>query len=230
MNRDTNKVALVTGASSGIGRALALGFARDAWKVLAVARRKQELEQLEKEGQGRVLGVVLDVSNESEVREVIKCGEEKLGPISVAINNAAINYRGTLELGSDKLEELFSVNVFGAWNIARAIVPRFKERSKGYLFNISSVAGKTAFPESGAYCASKFALQALNEALHEQLKPSGIKVTAICPSWTATPMAHYSHLPAEQMIQPTDIYRTVSFLLSLGAQVAVKEIVLDCSN
>jgi NAD(P)-dependent dehydrogenase (short-subunit alcohol dehydrogenase family) len=110
--------------------------------------------------------------------------------------------------------------------MAQAVVPLMQAQGAGYIVNISSLCGKVGFAGMGGYTASKFALQGLNECLYRELVPRGIKVTAICPSWVAAPMASYAPFPQESLIQCSDIVATVLYLLNLSPGACPMEIVV----
>jgi NAD(P)-dependent dehydrogenase (short-subunit alcohol dehydrogenase family) len=228
-----DRVAIVTGAGRGIGRAVALALASDGYRVALVARSAGELD-----GVAREISAELDVARVRYfpgdvadaglapriVREVIGAW----GGIDVLFNNAGINPRGSLDLSVDAFAETLAVNVIGAFSFAKAVVPVFKEQGSGYLFNVSSVCGKHGFAGTGGYTASKFALSGLSECLYRELLPLGVSVTALCPNWVDTAMASHSHVASGDRIQTDDIVKTVRYLLSLGHGATVREIVVDC--
>ena len=123
---------------------------------------------------------------------------------------------------------MLEVNYLSAVRFIQAVVPEMKKCMSGYIINIASICGVTGFADVGAYCASKFAMVGYSEALGRELEPSGIRVTALCPSWVNTRMAMRSPVAPDQMIQPEDMGSTVRFLLSLSSGVRVRQIVLDC--
>ena len=225
-------VAFITGASRGIGRAVAEGLAQDGWSLALVARDESALLALRltlpSSGPQRHIAFPLDVSHHEAVEAAVRHTETNLGPIRLGFNNAAINTRGTLELSPEEFEHILKVNVQGVWNVCRAIAGPFKARGSGYLMNVSSVSGKSGFAGAGAYCATKFAVLGLSEALFNELLPLGIKVTALCPSWTDTEMAQYAPFPGKQMIALKDIFSTVRYLLSLSPTACPKELVINC--
>lgn len=228
-----SKVALVTGAGRGIGRAVALALAEDGYRLAVVARSTSELEGVAREisenlDASRVRVFPGDVAEPSLAPQVVEDIVGAWGGIDVLFNNAGINPQGTIDLGVDEFERILAVNVTGAFSFAKAVVPVFKERGKGYIFNLSSVCGKHGFAGVGGYTASKFALSGLSECLYRELLPLGISVTAICPSWVDTQMARHSHIAAGDRIQTEDIVKSVRYLLSLGKGATVRELVVDC--
>ncbi len=231
------QVAFITGASRGIGRALALHLAKGGWELWLAATSADRLAQLAVEIESiappsgaRIRTVSLDVSDTAAVDFEVGKALAELGRIDLLFNNAAINFRGTVELSPDEYRRLLGVNVFGAWNLLRATVPTFKTQRAGLIVNLSSVAGLVGFAGGGAYCSSKFALRALNESLFQELTPFGVKVTALCPSWVNTDMASYAPITGEQMIATSDLCRTVDYLLGLSPTACIKELTVDCAS
>lgn len=227
------KVALITGAGRGIGRAVALGLAHDGYRVALVARSAGDVEGVAREisaslDPAQVRFFPGDVADEALAPRIVNDLLGEWGRIDLLFNNAGINPKGTLELSANEFERMLSVNVTGAFSFAKAVVPVFKRQGSGYLFNVSSVCGKHGFPGTGGYTASKFALLGLSECLYRELLPLGISVTALCPNWVDTQMASHSPVASGDRIQTEDIVKTVRYLLSLGKGATVRELVVDC--
>lgn len=227
------KVAIVTGAGRGIGKCLAHGLAVDGYGVALLARSIPELAETRKEisdsvPNSRLLTLQTDVSDPQSVASAM---DEIIGSwkrVDVLVNNAGTHALGTLELTNDDFERLMEVNLFGALNCVRSVLPTMKAQGSGAVINISSVCGIHGFAGVGGYTASKFALMGLSESLYRELLPLGIKVTAICPSWVDTAMAWRSPVPRDKMIRPDDILRTVRYVLSLSGNAAVAQITVQC--
>ena len=217
-------VAIVTGAGRGIGRALALALARDGYRIVLMARSREQLASVASEiaEQGQAAGepVIcdLDIADHDAARRATESVVEWLGRVDVLVNNAGLWISGILDVPAEQFERLMAVNVAGPLTLIQAVVPVMKRQGSGHIFNVASRAGKVGFPQEGAYSASKFALVGLGEALYKELAPSGIKVTSLCPSWVDTDMAQQAGtpLPPAEMIQPADILATVRWLLSLS--------------
>jgi NAD(P)-dependent dehydrogenase (short-subunit alcohol dehydrogenase family) len=179
------KTIVITGASSGIGKATAKRFAQEGWNVIAGMRkpaRDTELSALE-----HVLVVQLDVQDPDTIASAIKAGIQQFGHIDVWVNNAGQGLFGLLETTPiEKISKLFEVNFFGAVAAIQAILPHFRARQKGLLVNISSATGRSTFPLLSAYCASKFALEGLSEALSFELASQHIGVKIIEPGMVET--------------------------------------------
>lgn len=221
------KVALVTGGSSGIGLAVARAFAARGMGVAIAARGRERLEKAAASlGEG-VLAVPTDVSDAAGVEALFGRVADSFGGLDVLVNNAGTAGWGPVE-GIDPAEwdRVQGVNTRGAFLCSRAAWPLLKARGGGYVFNISSIAGKEGFGGAAAYATSKFALMGLSESLREEGIPLGIKVTAICPGYVDTPMVAGAGVPKEEMIRPEDIAATCLYLLALSPAVSVPEIVM----
>lgn len=224
------QTAIVTGASSGIGRDTALFLARKGFRVVACARRHNLLEQLASELGEPHQTRVLDVTDRAAVNGTVSELVRNFGSIDLLFNNAGVNAPGSCGIEPDVFDSIIQTNLVGAWNMLNAVVPQMKRQRSGTIINMSSICGKIAFSEAGAYSASKFGVIALNESLFRELVPLGIRVTALCPSWVDTDMAHHSPVPDEGKIQTLDICRTIDYLLSLSPNAHVRELVIECSG
>ncbi|HKY29896.1 MAG TPA: SDR family NAD(P)-dependent oxidoreductase [Pyrinomonadaceae bacterium] len=187
-----NKVVLITGASSGIGRGLALAIANRGAKVGLMARRAETLNEIatEIESKGGTAAVLpADVQGDQSVRAAVEKLTELHGPIDILIANAGIGATtdpALLEPG--EVANVINVNVIGAVNSVAAVIPQMVERGQGQLVAISSLAAYRGLPKSAAYCASKAALSAFFESLRLDLEPKGIAVTIIHPGFIKTPL------------------------------------------
>jgi short-subunit dehydrogenase len=177
--------ALITGASSGIGRGLALRFAREGAKLALVARRKVELEKVAAEirqAGGEALVLPCDVAEREQVEACAARALENLGGIDLLVNNAGYGHHRTfLEWDLADMERLMRVNYFGTLYFTKTLLPQMVARRKGWLVFVSSVAGKIASPEEAAYAASKFAMEALASALSIEVEDAGIRVLTVRP-------------------------------------------------
>ena len=181
------KVAVVTGASSGIGEATALELAARGASVAAVARSAEKLEALSRAAGsgGRVLAVGADVADRDSVEAMIGRVVGEFGRIDVLVNNAGLGLSGRVaELRAEDLRYVFEVNTIGPLNCVQAALPRMGRG--GLVINVSSVVGKRAIPKVGGYCASKFALNALSDALRVEVAERGVSVTSVYPGTTRT--------------------------------------------
>ncbi|MCL5951609.1 MAG: SDR family oxidoreductase [Chloroflexi bacterium] len=199
-----SKVVLITGCSTGIGRDLAIRLSESGYAVVATARNPETLINLE-----AALKLPLDVTQTDSVRSAVECTLQLLGRINGLVNNAGYAIRGAIEETSERqVQEMFDTNVFGVMRLVRAVVPPMREQKAGCIINVSSIAGKRSTPANGAYSASKFALEALSDALRLELAPFGIKVVVIEPGSIRT---HFmttaiAHTP-EQALSANSPYR-----------------------
>jgi short-subunit dehydrogenase len=195
------RVALVTGASSGIGRALAVRLARAGAKVGLVARRKDVLDELAASlrSEGAAVAVAsADVSKRDEVQAAAEAVRGQLGPIDLLIANAGVGNPTLLDpLNVRDVERMFAVNVFGVIYAVEAVVPEMLRRGTGHLAAVSSIAAFKGLPGESAYCASKAAVNTYMEGLRIQLRGRGVPVTVLCPGFVETPMTAVNdfHMP-----------------------------------
>ena len=184
------KVVLITGASSGIGRATALELASREAALVLVARRRELLETLEAEVRrsgGVATSIQADLSVPGNVDRVIDSALRHYGRVDVLINNAAVGYFGTVEyMSREVMDEILALNFTAPVIAIQRVVPIMKAAGRGHIINVSSVVGKRGLPLSGIYCASKFALGGISESLRLELREEGIHVSLIYPVATAT--------------------------------------------
>jgi short-subunit dehydrogenase len=183
--------ALVTGASSGIGRALALRLGRDGARVALVARRAAELEAVAAEIRGRggeAIPIPGDVSDRSAAERVAAEALRDLGRVDVLFNNAGYGgHRPFLEWDLDDLERMMRINYLGSVYLTRLLLPHMVERGRGWVVFVASVAGRIGTPEESAYAATKFAVVGLAEALSVEVEDAGVHVLTVCPGVVRTP-------------------------------------------
>ncbi len=179
------KTVLITGASSGIGRAAAQLFALKGWNVSATSRSGLDVP-LQPRG-GRVIAPCLDVTDPQSIHAAVEKTLEMFGTVDVLVNNAGYALGGPLEgFTPEQLEQQFRTNVFGLAAVTRAVLPAMRAQGSGVVVNISSIGGRMAFPFSSAYHASKFAVEGLTESLRFELEPFGIRVKLVEPGGIRT--------------------------------------------
>ncbi|MDD3687171.1 MAG: SDR family oxidoreductase, partial [Bacteroidales bacterium] len=173
------KTILITGATSGIGEAAVNLFQSKGWKVIATGRNKERLDEIAKSGAETYK---LDITNQQEINNLVTSITAAGKKIDVLLNNAGYGQFGTIEETSDeKARAQFDTNVFGLAAMCRAFIPLMRNNGGGRIINVSSVAGKTSMPGGGWYAASKFAVEAISDALRWETKQFGIKVSVILP-------------------------------------------------
>ena len=234
----TNKaVAIITGASRGIGKTVAEFFANAGCQLVLIARDKEKLEKLSKDIQKQSncpapMLFAFDVEKSELITNCISQSLEAFGRIDVLVNNAGIYLEGTSSIEPANFKKQLAINLTAPFEFLKQVVPVMKLQQSGAIFNIASRAGKVGFSESGGYSASKFGLVGLSESFYRELAPFGISVTAICPGWVNTEMAYVAGTPlkGQEMIQAKDIAKTIEYLLSLSPGARVKEIILESAK
>jgi len=177
------KTILITGASSGIGKAATKKFAAEGWNVIATMRspeKEQELKALE-----NVLITRLDVKDHQSIIKAIALGMEKFGKIDTLLNNAGFGLLGSFESStSEQIQNQFATNVFGVMDLIKAVLPHFRENQSGTIINITSMGGRVTFPTCSLYHSTKFALEGFSESLSYELISQNIKVKIVEPGST----------------------------------------------
>ncbi len=228
----TNKSIIITGASKGIGRAIALKFAENGFNVAVCARKQADLDKLKAELQqlsqnSKILTLPCDVRKKEEILAFAEQVKKEFENVDVLVNNAGIFLPGAVHNEAEgTLEQLIETNLYSAYYISRALLPAMIERKSGSIFNVSSVAGIQAYHNGGSYSISKFALLGFSKALREELKPHNIKVTSLIPGATYTDSWSGSGLPEERFMKAEDIAQAVWDVYNLSANTVVEEILL----
>jgi 3-oxoacyl-[acyl-carrier protein] reductase len=213
------KSAIVTGSTKGIGRAIAEALVREGMNVCVSARDADEIERAVEElsdaGDADVTGAVCDVRDDEEVRALFEHAAAELGGVDVLVNNAGVGLFGRVEeMSPEDFRAVVETNLFGVFYCCREAIPLMKKRGGGYIINISSLAGANPHPEMSAYNASKFGLNGFSEALMQEIRQDGIKVSYVMPGSVNT--AFGGDAPDESkswQLQPADIARVVLDLL-----------------
>jgi NAD(P)-dependent dehydrogenase (short-subunit alcohol dehydrogenase family) len=202
---------LITGCSTGFGREIARAAAQDGHRVVVSARQAEAVRDFPEEFGDRAVAVALDVTDAGQIAAAVAAAEQAFGGIDVLVNNAGHGYLSAVEEGEDAaVRKLFDVNYFGAVNMIKAVLPAMRARGSGHIVNISSMTGLVANPPNAYYASTKFALEAVTEALATEVRPLGIRVTAIEPGafrtdWasrsmkeSSTPIADYTDVAARK--------------------------------
>lgn len=184
------KTFLITGVSSGLGRACALGALEAGHRVIGTVRRPDDADAFAALAPGRAHPVTLDVTDFDAIPAAVSEAERRAGPIDVLVNNAGYGHEGVLEESSmDDLQRQFAANVFGPVAMMNAVLPGMRARRRGHIINVTSMGGFITMPGISFYCGSKFALEGLSEALGKEVASFGIRVTALAPGQFRTDWA-----------------------------------------
>jgi NAD(P)-dependent dehydrogenase (short-subunit alcohol dehydrogenase family) len=205
MNRKQSKTFLITGVSSGFGRAFAEAALADGHTVIGTVRNEAAQRAFEALDAERARAIVLDVTDFASIDGCVEQATRATGPIDVLVNNAGYGHEGTLE--ESPLEDMrrqFDVNVFGAVAMTKAVLPSMRERRTGHIINVTSMGGFITMPGIAYYCGSKFALEGISEVLAKEVAGFGIKVTAVAPGSFRTDWAGRSMVRAGRSIADYD--------------------------
>lgn len=211
--KESKQTALITGASSGIGRETAIKLAEKGFDVIAVARREKRLNNLSDQFKN-ITPKQVDLAQADQTEMFCQYLSELQNPVTVLVNNAGYSVRGALEdVSIDTTRRLFEVNLFALMRITQACLPGMRKLRKGTIVNLSSIVGKFAFPCSGVYAAAKYAVEGITDGLRLELAPFGIKVVAIRPGPIATEFNEVSNNLSGDIMTKTDpdykpIYQT----------------------
>ena len=233
MLRLKDKVAVVTGSSSGIGKAVALRFGQEGAKVVVAARRlqlcDQTVSQIRKQG-GEAWPIQTDVADERQVERLIAETVAHYGRIDILVNNAGIGGGSRLaETSTQAFDQVMNVNLRGTFFCCRAGFRQMKQQGGGIIINMSSVAGLQAWAGTGTYSASKHGIMALTKSLADEGRPYHIKASTICPGGVADELVDASPADIErsQKIDPFDVAEAAVYLSTLGKYAVVHQIVID---
>ena len=234
-----NKTALITGATSGIGRATAHEFAKYGIKLILCGRRKERLDaiKLALSKQTEVITLNFDVRNKAEVFNAIESLPEAFKHIDILINNAG-NAHGLDPIQDGKIDDwdaMIDINVKGLLYVSRAVIPQMTERLAGHIINIGSSAGKEVYPKGNVYCASKHAVIAITDGMRIDLNPFGIKVTAINPGLVETEFSQVRFkgdaiannvYKGYKALQPEDIAEIIVFAITRPSHVNIADLLV----
>jgi NAD(P)-dependent dehydrogenase (short-subunit alcohol dehydrogenase family) len=181
MNK-SNKTWLITGCSTGLGRAFAKEVLKNGYNAVVTARNPKDIQDIVADYPETAFGLALDVTNKEQIMSVIEQAKTKFGRIDVLLNNAGFGYRSAVEEADEsQVNELFRVNFSGTVNMIKAVLPVMRKQKSGAIFNVSSIAGRFSNPGSGYYSATKFAMEGMSDALRKEVAPLGIRVIIIEP-------------------------------------------------
>lgn len=236
-----SKVAIVTGASSGIGEATAIALATAGAKVAIIARRSERLKELAQriqQNNGEVLPITVDVADEAQVREMVAKTQAEWGRVDILVNNAGVMLLGPID-GADTEDwrRMININVLGLMYATHAVLPLMKAQGEGHIINISSVAGRVANAGTGVYNATKWAVNAFSEALRKEVYKDKIRVTIIEPGLVATELPQHITDPGAKeraktfyesvrSLDSEDIATAITYAVTQPPHVNVNEILI----
>jgi 3-oxoacyl-[acyl-carrier protein] reductase len=222
------RVALVTGASRGIGLAIVRRLGQMGARVSICGRDAAKLEEsaaaLRADGI-EVLSAVTDVTCNDEIVSLVQRTQNEFGPIDILVNNAGIGlFRPFHEFSEADWDRVLDTNLKSVFLVSRAVVPEMIRRQTGHIINISSLAGKNTFANGAIYCASKWGLMGLSGSMAEDLRAYGIRVSTICPGSVATEFGGHAKKNPEKALQPDDVAHTVAALVTQSAGSFISEV------
>ncbi|MGZ8366671.1 MAG: SDR family NAD(P)-dependent oxidoreductase [Nitrospira sp.] len=233
MPRLKDKVAIVTGSSSGIGKAIALRFGQEGATVVIAARRlplcEQTVSQIRMQG-GEAWAIQTDVADEQQVERLMADTVTRYGRLDILVNNAGIGGGSRVaDTSTEAFDQVMNVNLRGTFFCCRAGFRQMKQQGGGVIINISSVAGVQAWAGTGTYSASKHGIMALTKSLADEGRPHHIKVSAICPGGVADELvdASLADIEHSEKIDPFDVAEAAIYLSTLGKHAVVHQIVID---
>lgn len=228
------RIALVTGASSGIGRAIARQLVKGGFRVALVARQAERLDEVAGELQalgGEVLPLVQDLTEFDRLAGLVETIEQKLGPLSVLVNNAGMGYTGSLvETSVSDWQRVLTLNLTAPFALTREVLGPMRARRRGTIVNMVSIAAQRAFPDWGAYCVSKSGLLAFSRTLAQEVRNDGIRVSALCPGSVDTALWDSDLVNANfdrtRMLQADTVAQLVLMTVTLPESAVLEEAVL----
>lgn len=224
------QVALVTGASRGIGLAIAAKLGAMGAQVALSARNAERLADAEAELRQagcKTFAVAADVARAADIEAMVRRTNEALGEIDILVNNAGMGiFRPVCETSEEEWDTMMDTNLKGVFLCTRAVAPQMIRRGSGQIINISSLAGKNVAPSGGVYYASKWGLQGLTGCLAEELRAHGIRVSAVCPGSVATEFSPRRGRESSRMLQAGDVAHVVAMLVTQAPQSFASEVLL----
>ncbi|WP_316750859.1 SDR family oxidoreductase [Pedobacter gandavensis] len=222
--------AVITGATKGIGKAIAIKLAENGYNLAICARNALELEAFSADLSYTGVSVftfVADLGNKAEVAAFCDAVKGEYASIDVLVNNAGVYLPGSmLDEVDDSFENQLNLNLLAPYYLSKYFGKIMRNQQSGHIFNICSIASKEIIPNAGGYCVTKSALLSLNDVCREELSKYNVKVTAILPGSTLTASWEGTEIPAERFVQPEDIAAAIHTVLNLSAGVNVDEVTL----
>ena len=220
-----DRAALVTGGSSGIGLAIARMLRDEGFGLTLASRRAEKVEAAAAEFGAEA--VAADVSDADDCVRLVAAHRERFGRLDVLVNSAGVGIAGMVaDLPAKHLDLQLGVNLRGLFLVTQAAIPLLRE-SRGWIVNLASIAGTLPTPGLATYGATKAAVISLTRSLNEELDADGVRAIAICPGFVHTPMAEWSGLAGDEMIQPEDCAEVVRMLLRLSPRARIPQVVIE---
>lgn len=229
MNELKDKVAIVTGASSGIGASIAETLSQHGVKVVLTGRNEARLsdvaEQIQKNSQFEITTHIVDVTQKDEVAKLVKETENKFGQVDILVNSAGLMLSSTITDGDvEAWENMIDVNVKGTLYGINAVLPIFLNQSTGHIINIASISGFEVTKQSTLYSASKAAVHTITQGLEKELAKTGVRVTSISPGMVDTPLSGNTDWGSRKKLDPQNIAEAVVYALQQPSHVNINEV------
>lgn len=229
MKKLDGKIAIITGANSGIGKGLAFAFAKEGAHIVLAARRlelsKETASEIEKLGV-KSLPLKVDITSESDVNDMAKHTMNEFGRIDILVNNAGVGgFELVKDMSLERWNKIINTNLTGNFLCCKAVIPIMTSQKSGHIINIASVAGKVGFATGSAYCSSKWGLLGLSRCLAAEVRPYNIRVDAICPGTVDTPFPH-SPAASKLMLEVDDVVQAALYLISLSPKARLDDVII----
>ncbi|MFN3403580.1 MAG: SDR family oxidoreductase [Cytophagaceae bacterium] len=227
-----NKLAVISGGSKGIGKAIVYKFASHGFDIVTCSRKIENIKPVmdvlkTKFPTGNFIGIQADISKKEDVKRLVEEVSKTGRPADVLINNTGLFIPGQIQNEEEGvMEYLMATNVYSAYHLTRGLLTKMIEAGKGHIFNICSTASITPYKNGGSYCISKYALLGMTKVLREELKQSEIKVTAVLPGATLTTSWEGINLPEERFMKAEDVADVIWSAYNLSKSAVVEEILL----
>ncbi|MBK9729454.1 MAG: SDR family oxidoreductase [Saprospiraceae bacterium] len=224
--------AVITGASKGLGKAIAIALVQKGFNVFIHSRSEGDLDKVKQEllalnPKCKVFYFACDISNKEAIKALAISILSVFREVDILINNAGVYLPGTISAEPEgTLEQLLNTNLYSAYHLTRAILPNMLHRNSGHIFNMCSIASLDSYPGGSSYCISKFALLGFSKCLREELKDKGIRVTSILPGATWSDSWKGANLPIDRIMQATDIAKIVLCAIELSPSAVLEEIIV----
>ncbi|ELR70855.1 putative oxidoreductase [Fulvivirga imtechensis AK7] len=226
-----NKIAVVTGGTKGIGKALVDLFSEYGFDIAVCSRNSEQLNILKKEIEqkydNRVYVMKTDMAEQKEVLRFAEYIGEQDGEVEILVNNAGIFIPGQIHTEEDGvLEMTINTNLYSAYHMTRALIHGMKKRKSGHIFNICSTASFVPYVNGGSYCISKFAMLGMSKVLREEMKEHGVRVTSVMPGATLTASWEGVDLPEDRFMRPEDVAAAIWNAYKMSDRTVIEEIVM----